>query len=258
MVSQGNAAQHGPGGHWSAANPIPTIHKFVENLDIEKKERDQHIDEEIKRKEEAAQKEGKPIDHQAIDAPKKSTRQVTDPVTGREIEIEDVQKKYLEESKNPMLTVPNANLYKPTPVKTDPAQDFEEYKKNQDITAPPDPVADGTTSDVPIHGEKTNILFHPTPSITFVPMFDELEKRANALVAGIAIAIIIVGKAFGGSLWGLIPLAFCIASGVFLWVKEVIRSGRDHEWSNEQLRGQTVCYSLVAFSSLFSPFWAHD
>jgi len=36
-----------------------------------------------------------------------------------------------------------------------------EYKHNQDVTAPPD-VMEGTTSDVPIHGEKTNILFHPT------------------------------------------------------------------------------------------------
>lgn len=71
-------------------------------------------------------------------------------------------------------------------------------------------------------------------------MFDNIEKRANGLVAGIAIGIIIFGRIFGGSLWGLIPLAFCVASGVYLWVKEVIRSGRDHEWRSEQLRGETV------------------
>lgn len=71
-------------------------------------------------------------------------------------------------------------------------------------------------------------------------MFDELEKRANGLVAGIAVAIVVVGRAFGGSLWGLIPLAVCVASGVYLWAKEVIRSGRDREWHSEQLRGETV------------------
>lgn len=40
-------------------------------------------------------------------------------------------------------------------VKTDKSQSGEEYSHNQDITAPPDPVAPGSTSDVPIHGEKT-------------------------------------------------------------------------------------------------------
>jgi hypothetical protein len=100
---------------------------------------------------------------------------------------------------------------------------------------------------VPIHGEKTNILFHPTPSITFQPMFDELEKRANGIVAVIALAIILFGRAFGGSLWGLIPLAFCVTSGVYLWAKEVIRSGRDREWHSEQLRGETVSYQASYF-----------
>lgn len=71
-------------------------------------------------------------------------------------------------------------------------------------------------------------------------MFDDIEKRANGLVAGIFIGIIIVGRTFGGSLWGLIPLGACVASGVFLWVKELIRSGRDAEWRSEQLRGETV------------------
>ncbi|OKL59777.1 hypothetical protein UA08_04745 [Talaromyces atroroseus] len=245
MVSQGDTTQHAPAGHWSAANPIPTINKFVENLDKEKKERDKRIDEELKHKEEDARKEGKPVDHTAVDVPTKSTRKVTDPVTGRDIEIEDVQKRYLEESKNPMLTVPNANLDKPTHIKTDPTQDFAEYKESQDVTAPPDPVAEGTTSDVPIHGEKTNILFHPTPSITFQPMFHQLEKRANGLVAAVALAIILFGRIFGGSLWGLFLLAFSVASGVYLWVKEVIRSGRDREWRSEQLRGETATVNLL-------------
>lgn len=108
------------------------------------------------------------------------------------------------------------------------------------MTAPPDPVAEGTTSDVPIHGEKTNVLFHPTPSVSYEPTFKKLEQRATILCAGILIATVVVGKMFGGALKGLIPLAMCLSSGVFLWVKEVIRSGREVEWDSEQTRGQMV------------------
>lgn len=71
-------------------------------------------------------------------------------------------------------------------------------------------------------------------------MFQHLERRATALCVGIVVAIVFLGKMFGGSLWGLLPLAACIASGVWLWMVEVIRSGRELEWSSEQLRGETV------------------
>ena len=108
------------------------------------------------------------------------------------------------------------------------------------MTAPPDPVAEGTTSDVPIHGEKTNVLFHPTPSVSYEPMFAELEKRAGILCIGIAVVTVVVGKMFGGALKGLVPLAMCLSSGVWLWMKEVVRSGREVEWSSEQTRGQLV------------------
>lgn len=125
-------------------------------------------------------------------------------------------------------------------IKTDSQQPPEEYKKNQDVSAPPDPVAQGATSDVPIRGEKTNVLFHPTPSVTHEPTFDRLGRRAGELCVAIAVAIVFLGKVFGGSLLGLLPLAGCIATGVWLWMKEVVRSGREVEWSSEQLRGDTV------------------
>lgn len=125
-------------------------------------------------------------------------------------------------------------------MKTEATQSGEEYKKNQDITAPPDPVEPGSTSDVPIHGEKTNILFHPTPSVSYEPMYKSLENRTTVLVAGIFLAIVVLGRLFGGALYGLIPLGACVASGVFLWMKEVIRSGREMEWHSERQRGQMV------------------
>lgn len=84
------------------------------------------------------------------------------------------------------------------------------------------------------------MLFHPTPAVSFQPMFDQLEKRAFRLCVAIVVAVIFLGRVFGGSLLGLLPLAGCIASGVWLWMNEVIRSGRESEWSSEQLRGETV------------------
>jgi hypothetical protein len=71
-------------------------------------------------------------------------------------------------------------------------------------------------------------------------MFAELEKRAGALCISILLAIIILGKMFGGTLKGLIPLGMCVASGIWLWMKEVVRSGREVEWSSEQIRGETA------------------
>jgi Ca2+-dependent lipid-binding protein len=71
-------------------------------------------------------------------------------------------------------------------------------------------------------------------------MYEALENRTTFLSGGIALAIIVLGKLFGGALYGLIPLGLCVGSGVFLWMKELIRSGRDTEWSSEQDRGATV------------------
>ncbi|KAH8717038.1 hypothetical protein GQ44DRAFT_742116 [Phaeosphaeriaceae sp. PMI808] len=247
--------QHVPGGHYSGHNPIPTVRQFVENLDKDKKNRDRQLDEQAAA-EKQAQKSGKTTDpnvtsgeaqahrmqKRSVDGTKKV---VTDPVTGNQVTISDVDKSMMKEVENPHIVVPNANLQKDTPIKTDPHQSLEEYKYNQDVTAPPDPVAEGTTSDVPIHGEKTNVLFHPTPSISYEPTFAALEKRAGFLCIGILVTTIVVGKLFGGALKGLIPLGMCLSSGVWLWMKEVIRSGREVEWESEKTRGQMATLNLL-------------
>lgn len=247
--------QHMPGGHYSGANPVPTVRKFMENLDKDKKERDKQIEE---HKNANGQSSGVTAHKQNPMGIKGTQKEVTDPVTGRQVVIEDVKKEVIDSADNPQashprvpssrelasdlsqLSVPNANLGKPTHVKTDSSQSNPEYKHNQDITAPPDPVEDNTTSDVPIHGEKTNILFHPTPSVSYEPYFEAIEKRTSGLCIGIAAAILVVGNIFGGRMLGLIPLAFCVSSGVWLWMKEVVRSGREVEWDSEKTRGETV------------------
>ena len=228
------------GKPWSGTNKIPNIKQFVAKLDKDKADRDKQIDQ-------STQQNGADpsIVAHKNEVQTKKGKIVTDPTTGNQVEIEDVGEDFMKAVKDPMLSVPNANLGKPTTVKTEATQSGEEYKHNQDVTAPPDPVADGSTSDVPIHGEKTNILFHPTPSISYEPMFASLETRANALCIAILLAVVILGKMFGGSLKGLIPLGMCLASGVFLWMKEVVRSGREMEWSSEQSRGETATANLL-------------
>lgn len=256
--------QVAPGGHYSGNNRIPTVRKFMDALDKDKAERDRQIDE---RNQPA--KDGVTL-HQPNQVHQKDHQKtVTDPTTGREVVIEDANKRMMDLVENPQvsiawtrfeqasnphqLSVPNASLGKDTPIKTDSSQPYNEYRENQDVTAPPDPVAEGTTSDVPIHGEKTNILFHPTPSVSYEPYFVTIEKQAGGLCAGVVIAIVLIGKMFGGSLIGLIPLGACIASGVWLWMKEVVRRGRDLEWHSERTRGQTVRLLLHPAKSALTP-----
>jgi hypothetical protein len=129
--------------------------------------------------------------------------------------------------------------------KTEATQSGEEYRYNQDITAPPDPVEPGSTTDVPLRGEKTNVLFHPTPSISYEPMYAALEKQAGALCITIFTAVVLLGRLFGGKLVGLVPLAMCVTSVVWLWMKEVVRSGREVEWHSEKQRGQMVRECII-------------
>ncbi|KAK4638051.1 uncharacterized protein CLAFUR5_00630 [Fulvia fulva] len=235
--------QHAPGGFYSGKNKIPTVGQFIDRLDRDKKDRDAQIEQQRKQ---GAVNGTEAVSHQnqqRSDPSKQKT--VTDPTTGKQVVIEDVNDDYVKRAKDPMLSVPNANLGKDTPVQTTASQSGAEYKEAQDVTAPPDPVAAGSTSDVPIHGEKTNILFHPTPSVSYEPTFARLEERGLWLVAGLFFGIIILGRAFGGRYFGMIPLAACVASGVWLWIKEIVRSGREVEWSSEKERGQMATANLL-------------
>ncbi|KAK4157494.1 hypothetical protein C8A00DRAFT_29643 [Chaetomidium leptoderma] len=235
-----------PGQHYSGKNRVPNIKQFVESLDRQKRERDAQID--------AKQQSGNRHGGEAQDSepasqrrPGKNRRTVRDPVTGKDVEIEDIDSHHMKAAEEPTMTIPNANLGKETTTQTTSQQSGEEYRIAQDVTAPPDPVAEGATTDVPIHGEKTNVLFHPTPSVSYEPMFESIEARANVLCAGVFLGVVVLGKALGGggSLWTLVPLAAAVASGVFLWAKDLIRQGRATEWSAEQKRGETAVVNLI-------------
>jgi hypothetical protein len=99
--------QTAPGGYYSNTNKIPTVQKFIENLDKGKHDRDKQIDEASKQKSQTTQSH-KPN-------PKgKNQREATDPVTGKNVIIEDSTKEMYKHVTDPQLSVPNANLGKDT------------------------------------------------------------------------------------------------------------------------------------------------
>jgi hypothetical protein len=94
------AQQQRSGKPWSGANPIPNIHKFVESLDKDKKERDRQIDEQNNSLQQQHKGEVKP--HQ--NAPKQTGgKTVTDPTTGNEVVIEDVGKDFMKAVRDPQV-----------------------------------------------------------------------------------------------------------------------------------------------------------
>ena len=101
--------QHRVGEHWSAGNPIPTIQKFMQHLDVEKQEREKHEqDITAKQKEESKKKADRgeadeATAHKPRQTPKGKTRMVTDPTTGRDIEVEDQDEDSMETVKNPTV-----------------------------------------------------------------------------------------------------------------------------------------------------------
>ena len=110
--------QVAPGGHYSGHNPIPTVKQFIENLDKDKKERDRLLDETSaaeKQKGQNATTASGIQDHKMqkrkVDGTEKT---VTDPVTGNQVTISDVDKSMMSEVENPHLVIPNANLQKDT------------------------------------------------------------------------------------------------------------------------------------------------
>lgn len=105
------------------------VKQFIENLDRDKKTRDKEIDERAKAAKQSTgtapttPNKAKTVtpaqdgveDHKVTKKTVEGTEKtVTDPTTGREVVISDVDKQMVDEVENPHLIVPNANLNKPT------------------------------------------------------------------------------------------------------------------------------------------------
>lgn len=107
--------QHRIGEHWSSANPIPRIQKLMESMDIEKQERKRQLDEEKRQRKEKGlpeeeeeaghyqQKDGTAVPHRPRQVSKGKTRVVTDPTTGKDIEVEDQDEESMEAVKEPQV-----------------------------------------------------------------------------------------------------------------------------------------------------------
>ena len=98
-----NNDKKGPGGHYSATNPIPNIQRFVESLDKDKRERDAKLDEQMRAKqpdssEARDHKQGKPKGNSG------SRKVVTDLTTQKEVEIEDVNADFMKAADNPQVS----------------------------------------------------------------------------------------------------------------------------------------------------------
>lgn len=95
-MSSGDA-KFGPGGHYSGRNPVPNIQKFMENMDRDKKTRDAQMV-----AQQAAQSgEVKAHKDKRAAAPQSSRQTVTDPTTGRQVQIEDVDENFMDAALNP-------------------------------------------------------------------------------------------------------------------------------------------------------------
>jgi hypothetical protein len=97
-----NQNKKGPGGHYSGANPIPNIKKFVEGLDADKKRRDEEIERQMKE----GNGQGEAVPHTpARDTGTSGTKKtVTDPVTGKQVDIEDVNDEFTKRVENPVVS----------------------------------------------------------------------------------------------------------------------------------------------------------
>lgn len=90
--------QHAPGGHYSGANPVPTVKKFLESLDKDKQERDRAIEQQDQQPQTLTAHKQHP---RGI---KGTQKEVTDPTTGRQVVIEDVNRDVMKEVDNPKVS----------------------------------------------------------------------------------------------------------------------------------------------------------
>lgn len=89
--------------HYSGRNRIPNIQEFVAQLDKEKKERDAVIDDDLKHNKHSNDAQPHQPDQSRFHK-KKKTKTVRDPVTGKDVEIEDAKTDYKEAVENPQVS----------------------------------------------------------------------------------------------------------------------------------------------------------
>lgn len=95
------ATQQRSGKPWSGTNKIPTISQFIDNLDKDKKERDKQVTAGGTGHVEVKNQDVMPHKNQER---MKNAKEVSDPVTGRQVKISDVGEEYMDNALNPKVT----------------------------------------------------------------------------------------------------------------------------------------------------------
>lgn len=89
------------GQHYSANNRIPNIKQFVESLDRDKKKRDAEL-----ARHNAQNGEARDHVPASQKKPGKNRRTARDPVTGRDVEIDDIDEHHMKAAMEPMVCPP--------------------------------------------------------------------------------------------------------------------------------------------------------
>jgi len=96
MADDENVKVYPSGAHYSGRNRVPNIKQFVEGLDKDKKRRDAEAA--------AALKQGGDASDQIpTRKPGKNRRVVRDPVTGKDVEIEDITSEHMKLAHEPTV-----------------------------------------------------------------------------------------------------------------------------------------------------------
>lgn len=98
-------AKKAPGAHYSGRNPVPNIQRFIESLDTDKKNRDAKLTADESAGQKLNQTNGEAKDHRdgQPHGVKGTRKTVTDPVTGNQVQIEDVNADFMKAVENPMV-----------------------------------------------------------------------------------------------------------------------------------------------------------
>lgn len=103
------------GGHYSGSNRIPNIRQFMERLDQEKKDRDAKIDDEAKQRGKAPAKTSAEVKahNETTQKQGKNRRTVRDPVTGKNVEIDDMDGDMMKAAQDPQVRPPFSPFWVP-------------------------------------------------------------------------------------------------------------------------------------------------
>ncbi|KAL2312028.1 C2 domain-containing protein [Schizosaccharomyces pombe] len=213
---------------YSGRRPIPTIPKFFRD-----------------RKQRAEKKEEQQREQT-------ENEKLFDPITQRDVEINDVHFDYAKTYDDPSFTVPNQSIQgsslpseKPYLSSNQPAN---VYKQHQDDLAPPE--ADNQiTRDVPISDEKTNILFFPSPSIDLSYVSKEVKQKTGQYSLFAYIFSLVVSWFFTHSIIISAVLPLAISSCMYLWMQNIYAAAKDAEWGAEQKRGEYARLNLIPESA---------